>query len=89
MTTINRKKIMVQAWQMARKGAAQFGGKAKTYLASALAICWKEEKALALKEEEPKTVWRLGLGSQFVLPGSPMSASGAKKGQLILPGLMA
>lgn len=89
MTTINRKKIMAQAWDLARKGAANFGGNVKLYLSSALSISWKEEKALMVKEEKPQCVWRMGMGPQYILPGTPIPASGTKKGQMVLPGLMA
>lgn len=38
------KKIMIRAWEIAKQGAAKFGGKAKEYFAEALRMAWKEAK---------------------------------------------
>lgn len=43
------KNIMVRAWEIARKGQKQFGGKVSEYLSEALKMAWVEAKA-------PKTV---------------------------------
>jgi len=39
------KNVMVRAWEIARKGQEQFGGKVSEYLAEALKMAWAEEKA--------------------------------------------
>ncbi len=39
------KNVMVRAWEIARKAAAQFGGKAAQFIAEALRQAWKEFKA--------------------------------------------
>lgn len=36
---------MTTAWEIARKGAAQFGGKVKEYFAEALRMAWSEIKS--------------------------------------------
>lgn len=39
------KKVMVRAWEIARKAVVKFGGKVKEYFAQALAMAWREAKA--------------------------------------------
>lgn len=39
-----KKEIMKRAWEIARKGAEKFGGKAIEYIVEALKIAWKEAK---------------------------------------------
>lgn len=41
------KNVMTKAWEIARKGAAQFGGSVKSYFAEALKIAWVEIKNVA------------------------------------------
>lgn len=51
------KEVMKNAWEIARKGAAKFGGNAKEYIAEALKLAWEwhrrrasiEANAVALK----------------------------------------
>lgn len=40
------KNVMTMAWEIARKGAAQFGGKVKEYFAEALKMAWAEVKSV-------------------------------------------
>src|SRR5690625_3129636 len=39
------KNIMVRAWEIAREGQKQFGGKVSEYLSEALKMAWAETKA--------------------------------------------
>lgn len=39
-----RKQVMVRAWELARQGVKNFGGKVVDFFRSALAIAWKEAK---------------------------------------------
>lgn len=81
-------KIMKMAWKIASEGANSFGGNVKLYFASALSIAWKEEKALAIRQESA-TVYHRGLGNRFLLPGVGAPVSAARKGQCALPGICA
>lgn len=48
-----KKKVMQRAWQLAKQGAKQFGGKAKEYFAISLRMAWAEIKEeSAMKEKE-------------------------------------
>ncbi|KYG88971.1 hypothetical protein A0U40_14845 [[Bacillus] sp. KCTC 13219] len=38
------KNVMTRAWEIAKEGAAKFGGKAKEYFAVALKMAWAETK---------------------------------------------
>lgn len=48
------KKVMVRAWEIARKAVVKFGGKVKEYFAQALAMAWKEVKVPQYVEFELK-----------------------------------
>ncbi|MCU5595084.1 hypothetical protein [Bacillus mobilis] len=39
---INHKELMQEAWDMAKRGAVRFGGKAKEYLSISLKIVWEQ-----------------------------------------------
>lgn len=39
------KNVMTMAWEIARKGATQFGGSVKSYFAEALKLAWAQIKA--------------------------------------------
>ena len=41
-----KKQIMTRAWQIAREGAAKFGGNAREYMAAALRMAWEEIKMI-------------------------------------------
>ncbi len=43
--------VMKRAWEIAREGAAQFGGKVKEYFSIALKMAWDETKIVADKVE--------------------------------------
>lgn len=45
------KNVMTRAWEIAKEGAAKFGGKAVEYLAEALRMAWAEMKNVATKIE--------------------------------------
>jgi hypothetical protein len=45
------KNVMVRAWEIAKKGAAKFGGKVKDYFAQALRMAWAEIKKGVKKME--------------------------------------
>lgn len=60
---INRKQIMIRAWELGRHGATKFGGSAKLYFACALKLVWKESR-------KPRALWHPELGGAvYVLPG--------------------
>lgn len=44
---LTMKNVMTIAWEIARKGAAKFGGKVKSYFAQALKMAWAQVKAPA------------------------------------------
>lgn len=46
------KNIMKNAWEIARKGQKQFGGKVSEYLSEAMKIAWKEARAPKAVEVE-------------------------------------
>ena len=48
------KNVMTRAWEIAREGAANFGGKVKEYFAEALRMAWAETKKGA--NDLPKVV---------------------------------
>lgn len=48
MAMTTRAQVMRQAWQLAREGAAKFGGRASQYIAAALKEAWRVVKLLAL-----------------------------------------
>ena len=78
---INRKQLMKKAWQLAARGAKNFGGNVKIYFACALHIIWQELKT------EKRYAWQPGLGFQMLLDGTPMPSAKMKRGQFGLPGL--
>ena len=39
-----KKKVMQRAWQLARQGVKQFGGKSKEYFSESLRMAWQEAK---------------------------------------------
>ncbi|MBW4083552.1 hypothetical protein [Paenibacillus sp. S150] len=43
------KNVMVRAWKIAREAVAKFGGKVREYFSQALAMAWKEVKAIREK----------------------------------------
>lgn len=43
-TKINKSLLMKRAWEIARQGQAQFGGKVRSYFAEALKMAWAEVK---------------------------------------------
>lgn len=45
------KNVMTMAWEIARKGVAQFGGKVKEYFAEALKMAWVQVKEVATTVE--------------------------------------
>lgn len=50
-----KKKVMQRAWQLAKQGAKQFGGKAREYFAVSLRMAWaeiKEESSMERKFDE-------------------------------------
>lgn len=49
--TLDKSKIMKFAWQIARKGAKDFGGKAVDYFAEALRKAWSQKKATIAKQQ--------------------------------------
>ena len=60
-----KKRVMAKAWQLARMGAARFGGSVRLYFACALRLAWQE-----IRNPRPVTVWQPHLGAaRFVLPG--------------------
>lgn len=46
------KKIMKRAWEIAKNAAAQFGGKAREYMAEALRMAWAETKGTAKQNRD-------------------------------------
>ncbi len=72
--------IMLNAWALARYGAAQFDGNVKEYLSIALKISWKEAR------RNSATSWSKEYGVRHLLPG--LDFSGVHKGQILLPGLL-
>lgn len=50
------KQVMAKAWELAKQGAAKFGGSSKEYLASSLQIAWKEQKEMAKEKEVQEVV---------------------------------
>lgn len=44
--------VMKRAWEIAKKGAAKFGGSVKSYFAQSLKLAWKEAKEEAMSVEE-------------------------------------
>lgn len=46
------KKIMMRAWEIVRNAVAQFGGKAREYMAEALRMAWAEAKGTAQQSRE-------------------------------------
>ncbi|MGD7007636.1 hypothetical protein [Metabacillus sp. 84] len=49
------KNVMVKAWEIARKGQKQFGGKIKEYFAQALQMAWNIVKKEMTKTNFPQT----------------------------------
>lgn len=49
-----KKKVMQRAWELARQGVKQFGGKAREYLAVSLRMAWAEIKEESTMEEKIK-----------------------------------
>lgn len=50
-----KKKVMQRAWQLAKQGVQQFGGKAREYFAVSLQMAWaeiKEESSMEIKFDE-------------------------------------
>lgn len=41
-------KVMIRAWEIAKEGAAKFGGKVKEYFAAALKMAWAETRKVVL-----------------------------------------
>lgn len=56
---IDMKNVMVRAWEIAREGAARFGGKAVEYIAVALKMAWAE-----VKKGSKKVTVRTTMGSK-------------------------
>ena len=71
-------KIMKSAWQLARQGAKEFGGKPVEYIKIALFITWYDEKH--------PTIWQPGLGLRFLLPNVKIRRE-VMNGQLLFPGI--
>jgi hypothetical protein len=47
---IMKKKVMQRAWELARQGVKQFGGKAKEYFPESLRMAWAETKKVYIVE---------------------------------------
>jgi len=43
------KNVMVRAWEIARKAAAKFGGRAREYMAGALRQAWAETRKVTIE----------------------------------------
>ena len=71
--------LMVAAWTLARQGARKFGGSPALYFPTALHLTWLENR--------PRTVWHLGIGNMFLLPGMPLPTIPVSRGQYSLPGI--
>lgn len=76
---IAMKRLMRSAWSLARQGAERFGGSPAIYFVIALRLAWKESR--------PQTVWHLGIGNIFLLPGLSVPAVPGARGQFTLPGI--
>lgn len=52
------KKVMTRAWEIARRAAVQFGGKAKQYISESMKIAWAEVKKtiMIVKEQVIETM---------------------------------
>lgn len=50
------RKVMVKAWEIARKGQSKFGGKVSEYLSAALKMAWALVKKGAEKVKELPTI---------------------------------
>ena len=51
-----KKEIMKRAWQIAKRGAEKFGGKAVEYISESLKIAWREVKAVMKIQDEKMNV---------------------------------
>lgn len=64
------KQIMKRAWEIAKNGVAQFGGKVREYFAEALTIAWKEFKAMkeeiVLNGSEKQVAWATDIRKSIV-----------------------
>lgn len=64
------KQIMKRAWEIAKNGVAQFGGKVREYFASSLALAWKEfktmTKEIVLVGSEKQIKWAMDIRESFV-----------------------
>ena len=56
------KNVMTRAWEIAKDGAAKFGGSVKEYFAQALVIAWSEIKKGVAKME--KVIFETSTGSR-------------------------
>lgn len=60
-----KKQIMTRAWQIAREGAAKFGGNAREYMAAALRMAWEEIKMAQTQTQQfDKTAKMVVLGRE-------------------------
>jgi hypothetical protein len=62
--------------------AQNFGGAAALYFSVALRLVWQDSKAKTL------TVWHRETGNQFLFPGLRLPVPPARRGQLVLPGII-
>lgn len=77
----NRMRLLMQsAWNLARNGAKQFGGKPSEYIRMAMRLVWSD------RNKAPQGVYYPGLGIHFWLPGVERKVW-AKRGQYVLPGI--
>ena len=72
--------FMQSAWNLARSGAARFGGTSREYIQIAMRLVWQDWK------KAPESVYCPGIGTRMWLPGVERK-TGSRRGQYVLPGI--